>query len=241
MMKKRNTRTIMSIAHVTIVIAVLVGVALYYFSLYNTVNRENIESFVSGFGVWAPVAYAVIYIAGSLIPLLAPMFSAVGGLLFGALKGTLIIMAVATVSALVPYSLSRRLGREWVEAKLKGKKLDNIYQQSEGSKAFTFIVLMRLIPVLPWEIQNYVAGLTKVKTPTFMLGTILGIIPGSFSLAFLGAAATDLMSWQFAAATALKVATALLPVIYLAIQNRKKKQNKTRAEIQGRPHAELTK
>jgi uncharacterized membrane protein YdjX (TVP38/TMEM64 family) len=223
-MKNKNIQKIMTVGHVSLVIAIIVGIAWYYFSLYDTVSKANIEAFVSGFGVWAPVAYAVIYIACSPIPLLAPTFSAVGGLIFGALKGTLTIIIVAAISALVPFSLSRRLGREWVESKLKGKKLDNVYQQSAGSKAFTFIVLMRLIPVLPWEIQNYVAGLTKVKVPTFILGTMLGIIPGSFSLAFLGAAATDPTSWQFVAAIALKVATALIPVVYLAVQNKKKKE-----------------
>ena len=190
-MENKPYQKIITVAQVIFVIAALVGIGFYYFSKYDAVSRENIEAFVNEFGIWAPLAYAVLYIACSPIPLLAPTFSAVGGLIFGAVRGTFIIMIVATISALVPYSLSRRLGRDWVESKLKGKKLDNIYQQSEGSKAFTFIVLMRLIPVLPWEIQNYVAGLTKVKIPTFMLGTILGIIPGSFSLAFLGAAATD--------------------------------------------------
>jgi uncharacterized membrane protein YdjX (TVP38/TMEM64 family) len=116
-----------------------------------------------------------------------------------------------------------------VESKLKGKKLDNIYQQSEGGKALTFIILMRLIPVLPWEVQNYVAGLTKVKIPTYLLGTMLGIIPGSFSLVFLGATATDPTSWQFFAAIALKIATGLIPVGYLAVKSRKKKQEELTA------------
>ena len=229
-MKNKNIQKVMTILHVTVVVAILVGIALYYFSMYDTVSRENIEAFVSGFGVWAPLAYAVIYIACSPIPLLAPTFTAVAGLLFGAVNGTLAILIIAPISALVPFSLSRRLGRDWVESKLKGKKLDNIYQQSEGSKAFTFVVLLRLIPVLPWEIQNYVAGLTKVKIPTFILGTMLGIIPGSFSLAFLGATATDPTSWQFVAAIALKIATALIPVVYLALQSKKKKQEETVAE-----------
>ncbi|MFN2110252.1 MAG: VTT domain-containing protein, partial [Anaerolineae bacterium] len=81
-----------------------------------------------------------------------------------------------------------------------------------------------LVPALPWEVQNYVAGLTKVSIPTFVAGTIAGIIPGSFSLVFLGAAATDPMSWQFAAAIALKVATALIPLVYLGLKNRRKKR-----------------
>lgn len=229
-MAKKNFKKIMTIAHVIIIMSVLVTVGWYYLSQYNTISRENIQDFVSGFGAWAPIAFAVLYIASAPIPFLAPTFSAVGGLLFGAVKGTLIIMVVASISALVPFSLSRRLGRDWVASKIKGKKLDKIYQQSEGSKGFTFIILMRLIPVLPWEIQNYVAGLTKVKVPTFILGTLVGIIPGSFSLAFLGASATDPTSWQFVAAIALKIATALIPVVYLAVKNREEKRSQVASE-----------
>jgi uncharacterized membrane protein YdjX (TVP38/TMEM64 family) len=223
-MKGNKLRKLMTIAHLTIVVGVLVAVAVYYFSKYDRVSREYVTAFVEGFGPWGPLAYAVIYVACAPIPFLAPLFSAVGGLLFGAVRGTLYILVIAAVSALVPFSLSRRLGRDWVEAKLKGKKLDEIYQQSEGSKGFTFVLLMRLIPILPWEVQNYVGGLTKVSVPTFIFATMLGIIPGSFSLAFLGAAATDPSSWQFYAAITLKIVTALIPVVAVAIRSRRNRQ-----------------
>lgn len=197
--------------------------AWYYFSQYDTFTRENLHAFISGFGAWAPVAYAVLYVVSAPVPFLAPALSAVGGLLFGTFWGTVLVLVIASGSALVPFTMARHLGREWVESKLKGKKLDEVYQQSEGGKGFTFVLLMRLIPVLPWEVQNYVGGLTKVSIPTFIAGTIVGIIPGSFSLVFLGASATDPTSWQFVAAIVLKVLTALVPVIYLFFKNRKTK------------------
>ena len=195
-----------------------------YFSQYDTFTRENLRAFIGGFGAFAPVAYAVIYVVSAPIPFLAPALSAVGGLLFGTLWGTVLVLVIASVSALVPFLMARNLGREWVESKLQGKKMEEIYRQSEDGKGFTFIVLLRLVPLLPWEVQNYVAGLTKVAIPTFLLGTVVGIIPGSFSLVFLGSAAADPASWQFVAAIALKVLTALIPVIYLYFKNRRAKQ-----------------
>ena len=214
-----------------VILAVFVATAWYYFSLYDEFSRENLESFIRGFGPWAPLAYAAIYIISAPVPFLAPVISAVGGLLFGIIWGTLLVLVVATASAFVPFYLSRQLGREWVEGKLKGKRLEEIYQQSEGSKGFTFILLMRLVPVLPWEIQNYVAGLTKVSPLIFIGGTMLGIIPGSFSLVFLGAAATDPTSWQFFAAVALKIATALVPVVAIYIRSRRNKRMGTDVEL----------
>ena len=83
---------------------------------------------------------------------------------------------------------------------------------------------MRLIPVLPWEVQNYVAGLTKVPVPTFLLATIVGTIPGTFSLAFLGDSIGDPTAWQFWVAIALNIVTALIPGIAIYVRSRKKKQ-----------------
>ncbi|MGD1994073.1 MAG: TVP38/TMEM64 family protein [Anaerolineae bacterium] len=211
------------IALVILIFGLFAGMTWYYFQQYDRFNRENLEAFIRGFGAWAPLAYAAIYIISSPVPFLAPVISAVAGLLFGTLRGTLLVLGVATTSALVPFTLSRQLGRDWVESKVKGRKLEEVYRQSEGGKGFTFIVLLRLVPVLPWEVQNYVAGLTKVKVPTFIGGTVLGIIPGSFSLVFLGAAATDPTSWEFFAAVGLKIATALIPVVVTFIRSRRAK------------------
>lgn len=132
---------------------------------------------------------------------------------------------VAAVSALVPFTLARRLGREWVESKLKGQRLDEAYQQSSGSQGFWFVVLMRAVPILPWEVQNYVAGLTKVSVPLFLLATMLGIIPGSFSLVLLGASVADPTPLQLTIAIGLKVATALVPVVAIYVRNRRAKKN----------------
>jgi len=214
-----------------IVFGLFAAMAWYYFSQYDRFNRQNLEAFISGFGAWAPLVFAVIYTVRAPIPMIAPVLSAAGGLLFGTLWGTLLVIGVATFSACIPFYMARTLGRDWVESKIEGKKLERVYQRSEGAAGFTFIMLMRLIPVLPWEVQNYAAGLTQVALPTFAAGTVIGILPGSFSLVFLGASATDPTSWQFFAAIGLKVLTALIPIVAIAIRNRRNKHETTNADV----------
>jgi uncharacterized membrane protein YdjX (TVP38/TMEM64 family) len=214
-----------------VILGAFAAVAWHYFSMYEKFNQENLEQYIRGFGPWAPLAYAAIYIISSPVPFMAPVISAVGGLLFGIVRGTLLVLIVATASAFIPFYLARQLGRDWVESRLKGKRLDEVYRQSEGGKGFTFVLVMRLIPVLPWEVQNYVAGLTKVSPLTFIGGTMLGIIPGSFSLVFLGDAVTDPTSWQFFAAIALKIATALIPVVAIFVRSRRSKGVEGSAEL----------
>ena len=223
--KWRGWQTILNIILVVMIFAVFAAGALYYFSLYDEFNQENLRAFIAGFGPWAPLAYAAVYVISSPIPFLAPVISAVGGFLFGIVGGTVAVLIIASLSALVPFMMARQLGREWVEGKIKGNaRFEEIYQRSQGEGGFVFIMLMRLIPVLPWEVQNYVGGLTKVSIPVFLAGTVVGIIPGSFSLVFLGAAATDPTSWQFVAAIAFKIVTALIPVVYLAVKSKRNKR-----------------
>ncbi|MDY6874814.1 MAG: TVP38/TMEM64 family protein [Chloroflexota bacterium] len=222
-MKEQSRQQWINVMLVVVIVGVFAATAWYYFSMYDQFNRRNLEAFIGGFGPWAPLAYAAIYVISAPIPFLAPVLSAVGGLLFGIVWGTCLVLIVATGSAFVPFYMARRLGRDWVESKLEGKRLDEIYQQSAGGGGFVFVMLMRLIPLLPWEVQNYVAGLTKVSPLIFIAGTMLGIIPGSFSLVFLGAAATDPTSWQFVAAVALKIVTALIPVVAIYVRSRRSK------------------
>ena len=210
---------------VVLIFGMFAGMAWYYFSQYDQFNRQNLEAFISSFGPWAPIIYVIVYTISAPIPFLAPALSAAGGLLFGTLWGMLLVVGSATASALIPFYLARMLGREWVEQKVKGKKIEKFYQQSEGSTGFIFIMLMRLIPVLPWEVQNYAAGLTQVALPIFAAGTVVGILPGSFSLVFLGATATDPTSWQFFFAIGLKIVTALIPILGVYLRNRGNKKD----------------
>jgi uncharacterized membrane protein YdjX (TVP38/TMEM64 family) len=220
-MQQQSKKRWLNIAIVVIVLGTLAATAWYYFSQCDSFDCPSIAEFIAGFGPWSLAAYAVMYIISSPVPFLAPVLSTVGGLLFGAILGTVYTVVIATVSAFVPFFLARRLGREWVESKLRGRRLDEIYQQSGSSQGLWFVLLMRAIPILPWEVQNYVAGLTKVSVLAFLLGTMIGIIPGTFSLVFLGASVTAPDPWQRYAAIALKVVTALVPIVAIYIRNRR--------------------
>jgi len=224
MPEKGSKNKFVQILLLVVILVVFGSAAWYFFSLYDRFNVENLKLFIDGFGPWAPIAYILIYTISSPIPFLATVISAAAGLLFGLLPGVLLAMFSAVVSSFIPFFLARSLGREWVEKRLNSDQLKAAYQKSEGQGGFLFVLLMRLIPVLPWEVQNYVAGLTKVKIPTFLLGTIIGIIPGSFALVFLGDSVSDPTSWQFFAAIGINVVFFLLPVIYLFIKNRVEKR-----------------
>ncbi len=216
--------------HIPLIIIVisLLGTLIWaYFSKYDRFNSDNLQAFVGEFGPWAPLAYVLIYIVSSPIPGIATLLSPLGGLLFGAVWGSVLVVSVATLSALIPFTMSRQLGQEWVATKLKGERLRDIYDRSQGQGGFVFVMMMRLVPIIPWEVQNYIAGLTQIPIPVFLLATAIGIIPGSVSLVLLGDSVTDPSSGRFAAAIALNAFFILGTPVIATLMNRRKKRRRT--------------
>ena len=106
--------------------------------------------------------------------------------------------------------------------KLKGHRLDDLYRQANQGSGFQFILLLRLVPLMPWELQNYVAGVTRVRVPVYLLATVLGSAPLSIALVILGAAAKNPSSWQFFAALALTAVVLLVPILVALLRRQKK-------------------
>ncbi len=221
-MKKKNK--FLQIILLVLVLAFFGLTAWYFYSQYNKLTVDNLEKFIKGFGVWAPIAMVLLYIVSSLIPFLSPFMAGSAGLLFGTFHGTLLVIFSQIISSFIPFYFARSLGQQWVSGKIKKSQLQKAYEKSEGQDGLVFILLMRLIPVLPWEIQNYIAGLTKVKVPAFILGTLIGTIPGSFALAFLGEAIKKPTSWQFFAAIGIVIIVFVIPAGYVFIKQWKKKR-----------------
>ena len=224
MVKRQTQRFLLNLALVVIVLGALSGSAIAYFSQYRRFSRENVAAFIDQFGPWAPLAYAGVYIVSSPVPFLAQALSTAGGLLFGPVYGTLYAAPVATASALIPFTIARRLGREWVESKLEGQRVNQIYELTSGRSGFTFVLLLRLVPILPWEIQNYVAGLSKASVPAMLIATLIGTTPGTFLLALLGSSVAEASPTRFVLAVLLLGFTSLgIPPIIILRRNRRRK------------------
>lgn len=207
-----------------LVFLAILAVALQaYFSRYSELTSDNLDDFIRSFGGWSFAVFSLAYLVSSPIPFLATILAATGGLLFGALPGAAVAVLLSTATSLVPFSLSRRMGREWVAARLAGSKLGKYYQQIDDGNSFTFVLLLRLVPILPWELQNYVAGVTRIAVPPYLVATIVGSIPMTFALAILGAAARKPGSWEFFGALLLTALALLVPASLVVWRRRTQK------------------
>ncbi len=158
-------------------------------------ESEEIRQQVDDAGLWAPVAFIGIYALLTLLPLPKNVFSGIAGVLFGLTWGVTVVMAAALLGAAAAFALSRVLGRDGVE-RITGQRVERV-DALLSRRGVLAVVVIRLIPVLPFTAINYIAGLTSVRTRDYAIGTTLGILPGTVSFVALGAYGTHPGSWPF--------------------------------------------
>ena len=175
-----------------------------------SLTPERVRAYVLSFGALAPLIYLGVY-CQPLVPLPASLMTIAGGLAFGPLWGTLAALCGATVRACGQFFVAKLLGRETVARLLKGQAV--ALDQKIGANGFTTVLLIRLIPNVPFDMQNYGLGFSQVRFGPYAVATFLGMIPGSFAFVYLGYSLTDLRQ-------AWKLAVALLVIISLILAQR---------------------
>lgn len=166
-------------------LAVLIAGALVWLLLGGDV--EAVQRAVAATGAWGPVVYVLLHVVLTLVPVSKNLLSGVAGALFGLAGGLAISWVASMLSALVGFAIARRLGRDAV-AELTGPRIDKAedIMRQQGVLA---VIVARLTPVLPFTIVNYGAGVSAVSLRDFLVGTAIGILPGTVAYAALGAAA----------------------------------------------------
>ena len=166
-------------------LAVLIAGALVWLLLGG--ELDEVQSAIASTGAWGPVVYVVLHVVLTLVPVSKNLLSGVAGALFGLAGGITISWVASMLSALVGFAIARRLGRDAV-AELTGPRSTGS-RTSCASQGVAAVIVARLTPVLPFTIVNYGAGVSAVSLRDFLVGTAVGIVPGTVGYAALGASA----------------------------------------------------
>ncbi|MBT3400987.1 MAG: TVP38/TMEM64 family protein [Rhodospirillaceae bacterium] len=195
-------------------------------------NRETLRMLVSDNGIVAILAFGAIYavvIAFSLPG--GAIMTLTGGFLFGALGGGLVVVVGATVGATALFLIARTA----VGDVLRAKAGPFVSKMEDGfrSNALSYLLVLRLIPLFPFWLVNLVPAFLGVSTTTYIIGTFVGIIPGTFVYASVGNGLGALIDAgqdpdlgiifrpEILGPLIGLAVLALLPVIYKKIQARK--------------------
>lgn len=160
----------------------------------------------------APAAFVAIYIGWTMLLLPGVVPTLAGGALFGVVAGSLLSLVGAVAGATLAFAIARRLGRAPIKelSGSRGARLEDWLSR----RGFVALVYARLLPVVPFNVLNYAAGLAGMPTRSYVLATALGIVPGTIAYTVLGSAATHPSSVPFlVSASAIVLLAATVGVV----------------------------
>lgn len=166
-------------------------------------SAAEVRQTIDSYGWAAPLVFVLGYALITLAPVPKNVLSAAAGLTFGLVSGVLLVWVAALVGAVVAFGLSRLLGREAVE-RLTSTRVQQVDQLIAG-RGLLAVVLVRLVPVVPFTAVNYTAGLTGIRLWDYTVGTGVGIVPGTVAYVALGTYGTRPGSWPFVVSAAALV------------------------------------
>lgn len=184
------------ILKITLTMMVFITILWIVYNILNMdIDAHDIQKYVSSYGKFAPIIYIIMF---ALVPLtLFPdsILAIGGGLIFGLTKGYIYTLIGALLGASLSFYISRKLGRNFVK-KLTKEKLDTI-EKMINDKGFFVVLILRLVPLFPFDIISYGAGLTSIKFRDFIFATIIGTIPGILVFTNIGAQSVNIGSNSF--------------------------------------------
>ena len=144
-------------------------------------SAQFLGDFLKQAGIWAPIAYIMIYAAGVCLFIPGTLLTGLGAAIFGPYWGFLYVWIGAMIGASCAFIIGRTLGREFA-AGLIGDRLKK-YDDAIERNGFATVLYLRLV-YFPFTPMNFGMGLTKVKFTDYVWGTGLGIIVGTFIFTF---------------------------------------------------------
>lgn len=149
-------------------------------------NLGLLREWVNGFGALAPPVYVALYAAATVFFLPATPLTLLAGLAFGPLWGSVYAFIGAATGLILAFLISRYaargLVRSWVEENERLRKIDEGVER----QGWRMLVITRLVPVFPFNAQNYAYGLTRITFPTYAVVSAICMAPGLVVYAFAG-------------------------------------------------------
>jgi uncharacterized membrane protein YdjX (TVP38/TMEM64 family) len=184
MSSEKKSAVVHLIALLTIVIALFLAMKFLPVQQW----LRNFNSWIGQLGTVGIFIFIGVYAAATVLLAPGAILTIGAGFAFGLWKGFLAVSAGATLGAALAFLVARYVAREKVEALAKRndkfRKIDNAI----GKQGAKLIFLLRLSPVIPFNLSNYFYGLTAVKFWRYVLASWIGMMPGTFLYVYIGTA-----------------------------------------------------
>ena len=172
---------------------VWVAIALFLAAFLVTVgplnvlfDQEFILQHLEAYRCCATALFITLYTLLTVIGIPGTVLTVAGGLAFGLFWGTLWSVLGATLGALGAFWTARYLLRDLAETKFGEYHLLGYLKKTVTQNPLRFVLTLRFVPITPFNLINFLFGLTPIHWLPYTLGTFVGILPGTFAYTWLG-------------------------------------------------------
>ena len=185
-MKKSLIKILIAVGGVAAVYLVL-----RYYGVTGEIRLENvpkIKTWVASFGRVAPFVYIGLYLVSTVFFLPGSPVTVLAGFVFGPLWGVFYASVASIISVSVAFLIARYVARDlvegWVKDNVQFRKIDEQVEK----QGWRILMLTRLVPIFPFNLQNYAYGLTSIRFSTYVLVSAVFMLPGTAVFVQLGGA-----------------------------------------------------
>ena len=179
------------IALLLVAAGIIAARALGVGDLIRLENVARLKQWIEGYGALAPVVFIAGYIIAVVFFVPGLPMTVLGGVAFGPLWGTLYVWIAATIGAGLAFLAARYAMRSaverWVGASPRLQKLD----RQVAEYGWRIVMLTRLVPIFPFNLQNYAYGLTRIGFWPYFITSSICILPGTAAFTFAGGALSE--------------------------------------------------
>lgn len=150
-------------------------------------------SWVDSLGIWGPILLAEMYVFCTILFVPGSILTIGAGFAFQSVwVGTLAVSAGSTIGCICAFLLGNSLIRGWVEVKITRYEIFGALDRAVAMKGWLIVLLLRLSPVIPFNLLNYALGLTNVGLFEYALCSWIGMLPATVVYVYIGTTLSDL-------------------------------------------------
>jgi len=173
-----------------LVLVVVVGgvLAARRFGLFELITMDNVDrldAWFAGLGFWAPLVFILVWIVACVFFIPGLPVTIVGALVFGPVLGTLYSIIGSTLGGTAAFLVGRYGARDMVEGLVRKNKALQKIDDGVQKQGWRMLMITRLVPLFPFNAQNYVYGLTKIALPTYVLVSFVCMLPACLAFNFM--------------------------------------------------------
>ena len=167
--------------------AVLLGLSVALRALPIAQWLSTFNEWVGGLGAWGIAIFIVFYVIATILLVPGSALTVGAGFVFGLAWGLFAVSLGATTGAALAFLIARFVAREKITSMARKNENFRRIDGAIGEQGAKLVFLLRLSPLIPFNLSNYFYGLTAVKFWPYVLASWIGMLPGTLLYVYLGA------------------------------------------------------